>query len=153
MRKPKQSNNQSSDAVQRVEGILFLQKILHELSVQLDAVREEGSWTLRQRYSLWKRCLGYKYAAWRLNGWVRRINDPDAIKIPSRHGLVFHAIEKPDVTSALDSLAQRGEFTCCLVPGVGKSQRRQIYQDARKRGFDVRLEKRCTELLIERLPS
>jgi len=123
------------------------------LKVQLDAVREEGSWTLRQRYSLWKRCLGYKYAAWRLDTWVRRIKDPDAIKIPSRHGLVFHAIEMPDVESALNSLARRGEFTCCLVPRVGKSQRRQIYKDAKKRGFDVRLEKRWIELLIERLPS
>lgn len=146
-------NNDQTKALQRVEGALFLQKILYELSEQLQAVRQEGVWTLRQRFSLWKRSLAYKLATWRLNRLLRRIQEPDAIKIPSRHGLVLRAIEMPCLESALDSLERRGEMTCCLIPRMGKSERRSVYRQARARGFDVRMEKRRTQMLIERLPN
>lgn len=138
---------------ERFETAVFYTEVVNQLAAQLEALRQEGHWTLRQKWSLWKTSIAYKFTRWRLNWWFERIGDPECIYIPSRHGLVFRAIEKPDVESALDCLARTGEFSCCLVPKVSKAQRQGLYKRARKRGFEVRTEIRHSSLLIERLAS
>jgi hypothetical protein len=142
-----------SPLCERFETAVFYLKVVNQLAAQLEALRQEGHWTLRQRWSLWKTAVAYKFTRWRLNWWFERIGDPECIYIPSRHGLVFHAIEKPDAQSALDCLEKTGEFSCCLIPKVSKAQRQGLYKRARKRGFEVRTEIRHSSLLIERLAS
>lgn len=136
---------------ERFETAVFYFEVVNQLAAQLEALRQEGRWTLRQRWSLWKTAIAYKFTRWRLNWWFERIGDPECIYIPSRHSLVFHAIEKPDAQSALDCLEKTGEFACCLIPELSKEQRRGICKRARKRGFEVRTEIRRNGLLIERL--
>jgi len=43
------------------------------------------------------------------------------------------------------------KLTYCLVSRMGKSERRSVYNQARKSGVDVRIEKRRSQMLIERL--
>lgn len=140
-------------SVKRLESIIFLLDIVDQLATQLDAVRQEGSWTMCQRFSLWRKSLSYRIASRRLKRLLRRSGDPDRIHIPSRHILVCHAIETPDVASALSSLERRGEYTCCIVPALSKRQKRELYAKARKRGFEVRTERRFCGFFIERLPE
>jgi hypothetical protein len=135
----------------RFETAVFYLEVVDKLSTQLHALRQQGSWTPSQRFSLWCKAVRYRFTRWRLNRWFKRIGDPECLSIPERHGLVFRAIEKPDCESALDCLKLTGEFSCCLVPSASKSQRQGFYKRAKKRGYDIRIETRPYGLLIERL--
>ena len=135
----------------RFETAVFYLEVVDKLTAQLKALRQQGSWTLRQSFSLWCKAVSYRFTRWRLDRWLKRIGDPERFRIPERHGLVFRAIEKPDTESALDCLRLTGEYSCCLVPSPSKAQRQGLYKRAKKRGYDIRTEIRPHGLLIERL--
>lgn len=153
MNNTKHNDHHRTTPLERVETAIALQVIVKDLADQITAIREDGNWTLRQKFSLWQKALGYKIAAWRFERWLKRISDPQRIHIPSRHGLACYAINKCSVRSALVSLEQRGEYSCCIVPPQSKAQRQGIYEKARKLGFEVRTEGRHNGLYIERLPK
>lgn len=152
MNNTQRNDPQQTTPIERVEIAIALLEIVKDLASQVTSIREDGDWTPRQKFSLWQKALCYKIADWRLKRWLKRISDPQRIHIPSRHALAYHAINKGCVRSALESLEQRGEYSCCIVPPLSKAQRQGIYEKSRKLGFEVRTEGRHNGFYIERLP-